>query len=446
MTSLLDTLTGSLDDETVVPAERLGDYLVDGITPELAVAPGDVEALSQVLSFASRHGKAVTARGGGTQMALGNPASKVDLVMSLQRLNQLSLHEPGDLVASVEAGMTLEALQGELVRNGQFLPLEALLPSRATIGGVLATNASGPSRLAYGAARDWLIGIKVVRSDGVITKSGGKVVKNVSGYDLNKLYVGSLGTLGVIVEATFKLAPLPADAKTLFATYPSVSSATASAQELLRQSFAPHALHVINRQVIGRIPGLNTKADHEAAVLVLFAGRRAAVERKAADSTTVMKGSGAVALEGLSRAEGDAVWQSTTNLGWEEVRPLELTMKITTLPSYIDKFVETANSLGEPHSPAGLIVDVGSGLLRLLWWAEDGSPSVEANLIARINALREVAHHHSAHVVVERCPLEVKRHIDVWGDSLEGMDIMRRVKRQLDPAGILNPGRFVGRI
>ena len=446
MTPLSNTLTGSLDDEAVVPAERLGDYLVDGITPELAVAPGDVEALSQVLSFASREGKAVTARGGGTQMALGNPASKVDLVLSLQRLDQLSLHEPGDLVASVEAGMTLEALQGELARNGQFLPLEAPLPSRATIGGILATNASGPSRLAYGAARDWLIGIKVVHSDGVVTKSGGKVVKNVSGYDLNKLYVGSLGTLGVIVEATFKLAPLPADVKTLFATYPSISSATASAQELLRQSFTPHALHVINRQVIGRIPELNTKADHEAAVLVLFAGRKAAVERKANDSAAVMKGSGAVAVEALSRAEGDAVWQSTTNLGWEEVSPPELTMRVTTLPSYIDKFVEMADSMGEPNSPPGLVADVGSGLLRLLWWAEDRSPSVEANLIARINGLREVARRHSGHVVVEWCPLEVKRHIDVWGDLPEGMDIMRRVKDQLDPTGILNPGRFAGRI
>ena len=135
-------------------------------------------------------------------MGLGNPPTGLDLVLGLERLNGLAFHEPADLVAAAQAGMTIDAFLGELARHGQTLPLEFPLSSKATVGGVLAANAGGPSRLAFGGLRDWLIGLRVVRASGEVTKSGGQVVKNVTGYDLNKLYTGSLGTLGVIVEAT----------------------------------------------------------------------------------------------------------------------------------------------------------------------------------------------------------------------------------------------------
>jgi len=446
MTSLSDTLARSLGYETVVPPERLGDYTVDGVTPEATVFPANIEAVSEVLSLATREGRAVTPWGGGTKMALGNVPRRVDLVVGLGRLNRVLSHEPADMVASVEAGITLKALQEQLARQGQFLPLEAPLPSRATVGGVLAANANGPSRLAYGTARDWLIGIKVVHSDGTVTKNGGRVVKNVSGYDLNKLYTGSLGTLGIIVEANFKVAPLPQEKRTLIVTYPSPSAAVDSAHELLSQSFSPQALLIINREIMERLPESNATWYEEAAILALFAGRRSAVKRKVDDSASVLKRSSARAVKSLSQEDGDGLWQAVTDLGWAEEGLPDLVLRVSIMPSQVRDFLVMADSLASHPFKQGVVADVGWGMVRLLWWADGVASGTGALLGGMIGRLREEARRYMGHVVVERCPLEVKGNIDVWGDSLEGMDIMRRIKQELDPAGILNPGRFAGRI
>ena len=446
MTSLSDTLIESLGNGGVSPPERLREYSVDEVSPEAAVFPANVEAISEVLSYAAEEGKAVIPWGGGTQMVLGNTPRGVDLVLGLGRFNHILFHEPADLVASVEAGIALETLQEELARKGQFLPLEAPLPSRATMGGILASNASGPSRLAYGTPRDWLIGIRVVHSDGTVTKSGGRVVKNVTGYDLNKLYVGSLGTLGVIVEATFKIAPLPSDKMTLIATYPSLSSAVDSAQALFRQRFTPHALQVVDREIMNRVPGLGTRESSKAAVLVLLVGRRAAVKRKADDSARMMESGSTGAVESLSQKEGDGLWQAITDLGWTEESTPHLMAKVSILPSQMGEFLASGGSSDGSPFGRGVVADVGSGLVHLLWWAEDGTSGVGEFVENAIGRLWEEIRRYTGHVVVERCPPAVKSKIDVWGDSIEGMAIMRRIKQELDPAGVLNPGRFAGRI
>ena len=442
---LTDTLAESLGKGAVLSKDHLVDYAVDGVIPQLAVTPADVEGISAVLSLAARDGKKIAPWGGGTQMSLGNVPTGIDLVLGLGRLKRLLSHEPADLVASVEAGMTLKALQRELATKGQFLPLEAPLPSRATIGGILAANSSGPARLAYGAPRDWLIGAKVVHSDGVVTRSGGRVVKNVTGYDLNKLYVGSLGTLAVFVEATFKIAPLPSDRTALIATYPSVPAAIDSAQQLLRQSFTPHGVQVINREIMGRLPQLDIM-NEEAAAIALFAGRTLAVKRKVDDSAGVMRIGGPKAVETLSGAEGDALWQSVTDLGWGAEGTPHLALKVSILPSQVGDFLEVAGAIGAPGLVQGLVADVGWGQVRSLWWGDEGSGGAVDGLEGMVAGVREAARRRAGHVVVERCPIDIKSKIDVWGDPLESLDLMRRVKSELDPAGILNPGRYAGRI
>ena len=440
-TSLPDTLVGSLGSEGVASQDHLSHYSVDGVVPEAAVLPSGIDAVSQVLAFASDAGKVVVPRGGGTQMALGNTPPRVDLVMGLTRLNRLLFHEPGDLVAGVEAGISLNTLQAELALQGQFLPMEGPLPDRATIGGILAANATGPSRFTYGSPRDWLIGIKVVHSDGAVTKSGGRVVKNVTGYDLNKLYTGSLGTLGIIVEATFKLAPAPAERVTLVATYPSTNTALAAAGGLLRQSATPQALQVIDRRVTGRLPGL-VPGVNQATVLALLSGRRVAVKRRADDCATALDRGGARTVGTLSSKDGDRLWQAITDLGWTEEMPPSLVAKVGILPSQVGEFLEVASQLDRP----GVVADVGSGLVRLLWWPDDAVANTEEDLERIIHRLRDVVYSINGHVVIERCPVHIKSNLDVWGDPPEAIDVMRRVKGQLDPAGILNAGRFAGGI
>ena len=249
-------------------------------------------------------------------MGLGNPPAGLDLVLGLERLNGLAFHEPADLVAAAEAGMTIDAFRGELARHGQTLPLEFPLSSRATVGGVLAANAGGPSRLAFGGLRDWLIGLKVVSASGDITKSGGRVVKNVTGYDLNKLYTGSLGTLGVIVEATFKVTPLPAAKGTVTASVGSLEAAVELSQGVLALPGRPQALQVIDKGAVDRLPDLGTPRG-AAVVAALFSGSEPSVGRKVSQAAEVLAAGGARNVATLMNEEGDEVWRSITDLGWD---------------------------------------------------------------------------------------------------------------------------------
>ena len=443
MTTLSYRLVESIGSEAVVAPAHLRDYSVDGVVPDVAVLPRNVEAVSEVLSFATWERRAVTPWGGGTQMALGNSPRAVDVVVGLGSLDRVLFHEPEDLVTSVEAGITLGKLQSQLARKGQFLPLEAPLRSMATIGGILAANTNGPSRLAHGTARDWLIGIKVVQADGVVTKSGGRVVKNVTGYDLNKLYIGSLGTLGVVVEATFKVAPLPPDRRTLIADYPSVSAAMDSAGELVLQGYAPQALQVVNRQVMESVPNFRISGGAEAAVLALFAGRNTAVNRVADEWAKVFGNGAAIAVESLRWEEGDALWQALLDLEWAQQERPQVAVKVTTPPSRLREYLEMVASPSVRPFTGGLVADMGLGQARLLWW---DLPEVGEGVQRLISSLRKTAVPYGGNVVVERCPRGVKANLDVWGEPVQGLAIMRRLKREFDPAAILNSGRFAGGI
>ena len=183
--------------------------------PSLVVEPGTIEETSEVMKLASREGLAVSPRGGGTKMGLGNPPRQVDLILSTARMDGIIEHVPGDQIVRAQAGLKLEDLQENLAESDQMLGIDP--PEEgATVGGIVAANASGPRRLRYGTVRDLIIGIKVVLADGTVAKAGGKVVKNVAGYDLSKLFTGSLGTLGVIAEANFRLHPIRESARTVF--------------------------------------------------------------------------------------------------------------------------------------------------------------------------------------------------------------------------------------
>src|SRR5207249_4600534 len=195
----------------VLGTVELAPYVVEGRTPEAARVPGSVDEVRAVVEIAAGAGIPIVPWGGGTAAAVGTPTPQAGIVLDLKRLGQLVEHEPRDLTATVEAGMTMAALQSPLRARGQWLSLDPPDPAQATIGGVIAANASGPRRHLYGTARDLLIGVTVVTGDGVVVRGGGKVVKNVAGYDLPKLFVGSHGTLGVIVSVTVKLRPLPDD-------------------------------------------------------------------------------------------------------------------------------------------------------------------------------------------------------------------------------------------
>ena len=432
-----EQLSSLLGPGAVLPPDG---YAVDGVVPYVAVQPDNRQDVARVLRWASEHDVAVYPFGGGVLTGLGNVPAQAVIALDLSALNRVLDYQPADLTVTVEAGITLETLRRELAQGDKFVPLEAPLARRATVGGILATNFSGPLRYAYGLPRDWLIGICVAGSSGAETKAGGRVVKNVTGYDLNKLYTGSLGTLGVIVEASFKLSPLPDSWAGVLAAFPSVPSAVDAARSLVSQVYAPQGLQVVNRAVAQRL-GLHIPSGGEAMALAFMAGRPRATARRVEEAAGLMREAGALAIDTQDGPASQYLLRQLTDLGWDDASSPSLGFKVNVPPGSV------ANFLAEVRLPSdwGVIVDPGFGAVHLLRWTGDLDSDF---IMAAIDMMRAAAGTHGGTVVVEHCPLPHKGTIDVWeGSAGEAeLEIMRRIKRNFDPSGILNPGRFVGKL
>src|SRR6266849_8826503 len=232
--------------QTISDADELRNYAVDGLLPRLVVIPETVEQVSQTVALANQQGFTLFTRGGGSRLNLGGIPERFDVLLETTKLRRLLEHEAPDLTCHVEAGITFAEFQAKLATKGQWLALDPPDAQQATIGGILASNASGPKRLRYGTARDIVIGLRVVQASGDIARSGGRVVKNVAGYDLNKLYIGSLGTLGIIIEANFKLQPLPISERTFLLTFLNAADAMQTVITILGSLLTPSAVELID--------------------------------------------------------------------------------------------------------------------------------------------------------------------------------------------------------
>ena len=441
-------LTALLGADAVLAAEAAGGaadlagYAVDGVRPLAVARPADRAGMAAVLRWAVMNGVAVLPRGGGVHCGLGNPPPRAGVALDLSLLNRVLDYQPADLTATVEGGIALAGMQRELASGGKFVPLESPLAERATIGGILAANSSGPLRYSYGLPRDWLIGVSVIGGDGVESKAGGRVVKNVTGYDLNKLYIGSLGTLGVIVEATFKLSPLPDTGAALTAAFPALDAGIAAGRSLISQVYAPQGVQVVNRTAARRL-GLDTSNSAAAAyLLAFFAGRPRAVARRREESVNLLSAAEAVAVESMDTVDGQSLLRRLTDLGWDADTKPALGLKVNLPPAAVGQLAAAVSQ----DEQWGVVADVGFGTVLLLRWGKLADP---AAAIGEIAAIREKARELGGTAVVEHCPLAVKAGIDVWGGgpAMAGeLAIMRRIKDNLDPAGILNPGRFMGRL
>ena len=436
--------------DAIAPDSELSLYAIDGVTPQAVVRPAGRAELAGLLRQASADGLAVFPRGGGTQMALGDRPDRVDLIIGLTSMRRVLDYQPADMTVTVESGITLTALQEELASAGKYLPLEAPFPGRATVGGILSTASTGPLAHAYGPPRDWLIGIGVLSADGVETKAGGKVVKNVTGYDLNKLYTGALGTLGIIVEATLKVAPLQPESGALVGLFPSLDAAINAGTGLLDLPAAPMAYVATGPQRERPIYRLGHESselayfadrfqphtDAIASGIAFYSGRTQAIKRRIDDSTAFLKQAGAVDVSLLDSGQADAVRQWLTDMAWDSESPPTLAMKIAAPRRSIAPLAAACLDIGG----AAVVADPGFGALRLLWWNGPGGES----LPACIRSARDAARAHGGTAVVEQLAAPLKDGIDVWGEEPDSIGVMRRIKQQFDPAGLLNPGRFIG--
>lgn len=448
---MLDKLATAL--QAVVGAEALltdatavAAYAVDGVVPALVALPADEAQLADVLRLANEHQATVFPRGGGSHMTLGQTPLQVDLVLSVQRLRQQLAYEPGDMTTTVQAGMCLHELQQRLGQQGQFLALDPPATAATTLGGVIATNASGPRRYLYGTARDVVLGMAVVGIDGTRTKAGGRVVKNVTGYDLNKLYIGSLGTLAVIVELTCKLHPLPPGEATLGVGYAHHTDTLPLLQLLTQLPLRLNSLELLNAAATTAL----TQRAHVVAPdtpYLLLARVEGTPEVTASQHQRLSAALRHVALtspatmhQWATTEEQDRLW---TGLAEFLHTAPGVCSKVSLLMSQLPTLCETVQALST-EVPCPLVAHAGNGIAYVNIPPGDAAASDAQRLLAQLQALDVSIAGLRGQRVIERAPAEIKRQCQVWGAPGDSFPLMQAIKASFDPDCRLNPGRFIG--
>ncbi len=393
---------------------------VAGAQPKLVIEPGTERELVEVLRLSNEAGLAVIPRGGGTKLGWGNPPARADLILSTGRMTEIIEHAWADLTVTVEAGCTIQRLQETLAQHGQRLALDPLWPEKATVGGVLSTNDSGALRLRFGALRDLIIGVTIALPDGTLAASGGKVVKNVAGYDLPKLVTGALGTLGVITRAVFRLHPLPRNTR-------SFSISAADSEETQR-----FVLAVQDSKLAHTF--LQSHFSDEAPPVsdILFEGTEAGLAAQEAQLRNLC------APARVSEAS-TSTWTAREEL-WAFSDPASTAIaKISILPASMARTMKLVEHIADGHQLRWRAVLYATGIG---WLRVEGKAG---SLRGALQVLRgELEGQHGSLVALHR-PDKMPA-FDAWGSAGDALALMKAVKQQLDRKNTLNPGRFAGGI
>ena len=417
--------------------------------PGAVVSPTQKSDVASHLSELFGQGKKVVPWGGGTRMAIGNVPTQYDVALDLSGVKSNVEHVAGDMTVVCDAGVKISELSSMLAESNQRLPFEIMRPSEATIGGSVASNA--PSRLAprFGGIRDWIIGMSVVLADGTPTKTGGRVVKNVQGYDLHRLHTGAFGSLGVIVSVAIKLIPIAERTQTVAMWFDRLSTAANAASDVSSVNVTVEAARLYSGPAaVGAIRELAADRHMDAEVtsdgtgflmLVQVAGSKAALIRQVNELTGLagtVPASGYEVLSGVSEAD---VWTYADATGNNATVRVRVAAKPSVCVDLISRFERL---LGRTQAPqTSTIFDVGYGSMQFNV-EEIGNPEAITFVNDATSMVRDVG----GSLMVEQCPVEVKSDIDVFGIDASSAQIMKNMKKQFDPHRILNPGRFAFKI
>jgi glycolate oxidase FAD binding subunit len=425
--------TDLLGADAVVTGDTARAYAVDDRTPRCVVFPATVDELSRCAAAADQAGLAIIPVGNGTQLGIGRPPRQYDVALSTQRLRRVVAHEAADMTVTVQAGVTLVALNEVLATAAQRLPLDPPHPERTTIGALIATDASGPLRLSQGKVRDLLIGITVVLADGTVIKGGGRVVKNVAGYDLMKLFTGSFGTLGIIVEATFKVRPCPEHEAMFLLPAASTSAALEMATQVLVAPLAPLYVEVLNRSGAASV-------GMDGPLVVVGCGGLA--EEIAVQGERLEAHFGKQVVRACEAEDGRRLRTALRDFPADAGSPTGC--KVSVLPSKLsDVLPRVEDEAARGGLDAAVLAHAGNGIS---WLRFDSAAAINGAFPSFAEWLRTTVRAADGWVVFDALPLQLKERIDPWGQDAPGATLMRGIKNTLDPRGRLSPGRFVGGI
>ena len=432
--------------------DKLKAYLLDGKKPKIVVSPGTINEVSKIVAYANQRHLTIIPRGNGTKMETGGIPKKMDIVLSTNRLNRITDSDCENLTLSAESGITLNEAQKSLAKvgKGYFLPLDPPFTDEATLGGIVATNSSGPRRLLYGTARDLIIGTKAVFPNGDLVVSGGQTVKNVSGYDMCKLLIGSYGTLGIICEITFKLLPLPEKEATLLLSFARLEEADGFARELRGSQLIPSSTEILNATAVQKMKySMSMPPNGNYLVAIGVEGVTESIDRQISQLGEMGKKYGVLEAVTLDSEKHQAFWIAIRDLSYAltEGNSNLISLKTTFLISKCGEMIGSYEKIAREFGIDGaLICHSGNGILYSYLLPGKNFRSKIESLVELIGKLTSEAVKNGGNLVVESSPLSIKKKVDVWGQFRGDYLVVRRLKEQIDPVGILNIGRFVGGI
>ncbi len=403
---------------------------VDGAYPCLICSPANAQEVSAALRVCSETDAAVTPWGGGTAVKIGNIPERVEVIIDLSKLNRVIEHDHANLTATVQSGITLAAMDEITGGARQFVPFDVPNPQRSTLGGIASANLNGARRICYGSVRDLVIGMKLALPTGEHIKAGGKVVKNVAGYDMCKLFVGSLGTLGMITELTLRLTPLP-EAEATLVVSGSLLQLSEFSGEILDSVLLPSAIVLWKSET-----GSSSEAPQSGWQMAVRAeGFAEHVGRHLRDLQLMAERLG-LSTAAYTDTAHERLWAGICDF------PLlghELVFRVMVPRSAVADLLHGVQDWDFTDFRSAIIADIAAGAI----WIGSNQTKLAA---ARFAQLRSKAAQHKGHVVLVDAPADLKRNLDIWGPTPAAFFLMRRIKQQFDPQRLMNPGRFVGRL
>ncbi|HEX5735439.1 MAG TPA: FAD-binding oxidoreductase [Blastocatellia bacterium] len=407
----LESIIGR-DHITVEPS-----LMIDGLKPSVVVKPGSTEEVVGCLRACSESDAAIVPAGLMAWLESGNPLRRADVVLSLERLARIIDYSPPDLTAVVEAGLTIGEFNAAAMAENQWLPLDPPGSPTASLGAIAACASSGPLRLGFGTPRDYVIGLRLAHIDGSESKAGGRVVKNVAGYDMNKLYVGSHGTLAVITELTVKLRPVPESDRTVLVTSRNQKSLVEIGNELLASEAQPASVFF-------------TTGIKYSGLVVRFLDNEQAVKHQTALLAELVQSRGDALTVGGD--EASQVWRAIANCDQVSGNSLTLSVPLSSTSQLLDKLLSETDRV--------VVADLGTGIIRV------GLNTDDEKMIDITRRLRAEAFARGGSLFVERASAAVRREADAWGEIGPTGSLMRSIKERFDPKSLMNPGRFVSGI
>ncbi len=413
---------------------------VFGKAANVVFYPENVETISKLMAYANRDDKKLLVVGNNSQHHFGAAIEKTDWVISLEKMNAVIEHDVADLIVTVQAGTGLAQLQNHLTKSGQFLPLDSSYSLHQTLGGIVATNSLSSWQPAYGNCRDLVLGMKMILPDGSVVRAGGKTVKNVAGYDLSKFFIGTMGTLGIIAEVTFKLFPRPMSSQTVFASFENVSDAFSLVKTISSSNLVVSRYEYVNSAYYETSVG--KRLSHEHNLLLNVAGHTKMVKQTSQIIENMAKQYHIKKYESISGDEEQNLWRFITGPQVSSAVSSELILQIAVPKSQQPKLISEIQSMCQEYQISPLIrAHAFNGIIYIYFMGNPGKPDFHYSPV--IERLRRKARDHGGNLIVRKSVAGLSNDL-VWGSPGEEIDIMKKIKTKYDPNNVMVSGRFVG--